>query len=244
MEAGLFDDPYLEKAEANALAPIKSDVSVALAREAVAKSLVPIKDGGNLTIKEGMKVFVMGPAATDTAAQCGGWTYIWDGDSDSKSRLRWVDKATTILEGLQEAAEEGGFTVLTDEKDMDKADLIILCVGEEPYSEWQGDTKDLSITGKMALDGNKDAIKKAAKSNIPTLTLIVAGRNVIIDEYIDKWNSVVMCYLPGSEGGHGIADVLTGKVEYSGTLPMPYYKSVDQIGTGECWLDVGYTAKK
>ena len=51
-----------------------------------------------------------------------------------------------------------------------------------------------------------------------------------------------MCYLPGSEGGNAVVDVLTGKVPFSGTLAMPYYSSVDQIGTGECWLDVGYTA--
>jgi len=51
-----------------------------------------------------------------------------------------------------------------------------------------------------------------------------------------------MCYLPGSEGGRAIADVVSGKVPFKGTLPMPYYSSVDQIGTGECWLDVGYSA--
>ena len=51
-----------------------------------------------------------------------------------------------------------------------------------------------------------------------------------------------MLYLPGSEGGNAAVDVITGAAEPSGTLPMPYYSSVDQIGTGECWHDVGWSA--
>ena len=51
-----------------------------------------------------------------------------------------------------------------------------------------------------------------------------------------------MLYLPGSEGGNAVADILTGEVELTGTLPMPYYSSVDQIGTDECWHDIGWNA--
>ena len=61
------------------------------------------------------------------------------------------------------------------------------------------------------------------------ITLIVAGRNVIISDYIDGWDSVVMCYLPGSQGD-GVASVLSGEAPFTGKLPMPYYKSVEDIG--------------
>ena len=74
------------------------------------------------------------------------------------------------------------------------------------------------------------------------MALIVAGRNVIIDEYLDNWDSCIMCYLPGSEGGNAIADVLTGEAPLTGTLPMPYYSSVGQIGTGSCWYERGWNA--
>ena len=53
-----------------------------------------------------------------------------------------------------------------------------------------------------------------------------------------------MLYLPGTEGGNAVADVLTKKVSMTGTLPMPYYSSVAQIGTGKCWKDVGWSALK
>ncbi|WP_026518404.1 glycoside hydrolase family 3 N-terminal domain-containing protein [Butyrivibrio sp. MC2021] len=59
---------------------------------------------------------------------------------------------------------------------------------------------------------------------------------------LSDWDSCIMCYLPGSEGGNAVADVLSGDVPLTGTLPMPYYSSIDQIGTGECWHEAGWNA--
>jgi len=123
-----------------------------------------------------------------------------------------------------------------------QADITILCVGEEPYAEWFGDTSDLNITGSLALPGNKKAIELAKFLGKPTVALIVAGRNLVVEDYYDSWDAVVMCYLPGSEAG-GVANVLTGKAPFSGTLPMPWYKSVNDIGTSNYKFDVGYGLK-
>ena len=73
------------------------------------------------------------------------------------------------------------------------------------------------------------------------ITLIVAGRNVIISDYIDSWDSIVMCYLPGTEGD-GVASVLSGEVKFTGKLPMPYYRSEDDIGKEDAQLlfEMGY----
>ena len=148
------------------------------------------------------------------------------------------------VEALKEAGEKNGFEIVTDKSQIDTCDMVLLCIGETPYAEWYGDTKDLSVTGTLGLPGNAAAIKTAEDSGLPTVTLIVAGRNVIISDYIDRWDSCIMLYLPGTEGGNAVADVLTKKVPMTGTLPMPYYSSVSQIGTGKCWKDVGWSALK
>ena len=145
---------------------------------------------------------------------------------------------------IVDALKEAGVEVVTDKSQIGSCDMVLLCIGEKPYAEWEGDTDNLSLRGTLGLPGNADAIKFAADSGLPTVTLIVAGRNVMISDYIDKWDSCIMLYLPGSEGGNAVADVLTKKAELKGTLPMPYYSSVDQIGTGKCWKDVGWNAFK
>ena len=236
--AGLFEDPFLENMKPSY--DYNSERSHEVARELAAKSYVTLKNEGDLTLKKGMKVFVTGPAADDVGVLCGGWTNTWQGGSDKDVGTHYVE-GSSILDALNEAAETVGFEVVTDKKQMDSCDVIVLCVGEIPYAEWYGDTDDISITGPLGLEDNKKAIELAADSGLPTITLIAAGRNVIIQDYIDKWDSCIMLYLPGSEGGNAAADVLTGKTKATGTLAMPYCNSMDQIGTGECWLDIGYT---
>ena len=113
-------------------------------------------------------------------------------------------------------------------------------MGEQSYAEWNGDTKDLELCGALGLPGNRAAINEAKELGKPTVTCIIAGRQVIIDEAdYAGWDSVVMCYLPGSEG-KGISDVLCGCSDFTGKLPSPWYGSLDQICTDKCWLERGY----
>lgn len=239
MALGLFDDPMQENLKTT-YPDVGSDEARDIARQLVEKSLVLLKnDGGILPLKQGSKIFVTGPAMNDTGAQCGGWTLEWMGSTDSKRGSKYVPGATTILEGLQEVADEYDLTIITDEKQASEADLTILCVGETPYAEWNGDTSDLSLTGPLALPGNQEAIQLAKSLGKPTVALIIAGRNLVIEDCYNDWDAVVMCYLPGSEAD-GVANVLTGKVPFSGRLPMPWYKSEDDIGTTNYKFDVGY----
>ncbi len=237
-QVGLFDDPMQENLKAD-VSEVGSEQYRTLARQLVEKSLVLLKNDGNvLPLKQGSKVLVIGPAADDTGAQCGGWTISWQGAQDGANN-RYVKTATTILDGLTAAAAEYGLTILTDPSQAAQADVVLLCVGEIPYAEWEGDTEDMSITGKLALKGNTEAIALAKQLGKPTVSLIVAGRQVIIDEHLSDWDAAVMCYLPGSEAD-GIANVLLGKSPFSGKLPMPWYRSVKDIGTDRVQFDIGY----
>jgi len=242
-EMGILDDPMMEK--------VKSDVDATgssqyrdLARKLVEESLVLLKnDNKVLPIKKGTKIFVTGPAANDVGVQCGGWTLTWLGSSDADNKgKKWIPEGKTILDGLNELAATYDLTIITDVNKAKDADMTLLCLGEKTYAEWNGDSADISITGKLGLDGNADAIKLAKELQHPTVACIVAGRNVIMDEYMNQWDGIVMCYLPGSEGD-GVANVLTGKSIFKGTLPMPYYSKVEDIRTDKVLFPVGYGLK-
>ena len=237
-DLGILSDPMQENLKTTQTEP-GSQAYRDLARQLVEKSLVLLKnDNSLLPLKKGSSVYIMGLAADDTGALCGGWTITWQGEMDGNGS-RHIEQGTTILDGFKQLAEEYDLTIITDPKKADQADVVILCVGEIPYAEWEGDTSDLSLTGELGLPGNKEAIKEAKKLGKPTVTCIVAGRNVMVKEYMADWDSVVMCYLPGSEGG-GVANDLVGKSSFTGKLPMPWYESVDDIGTGRYLFEEGY----
>ena len=200
------------------------------------ESLVLLKNKNNiLPLKKGTKVYITGPAADDARTQCGGWTLDWNGSPTDD-----VEGATTI----QDAFESGDYDIeLVD--DASDADVVLLAIGEQSYAEWNGDTEDMRLfNGDKSLDGTTEAIKESkvlAKSGKPVVACIIAGRNVIIDPDDRYWDGIVMCYLPGSEG-EGVVDVLTGKADFTGHLPSPWYSSIDQIGTKKCKWKAGYAA--
>ena len=237
IDSGVFDDPLQQSVE-TVQSSCGSDEYRALARKAVEETLVLLKNENSvLPLKEGMSVYVSGPAADNIVAQCGGWTESWN------AAVRPVEGAVSILAGLQECAKEHNITVITDPSKASEADATLLFVGEEAYAEWNGDSADISITGALALQENESAIREAQRlrndNGIPTIACIVAGRQVIISDQLNDWDAAVMCYLPGSEG-KGVANVLTGQAPFVGKLPMPWYENVSQIGTDACLFPVGY----
>ena len=230
-DTGIIDDPFCEMlmTEQNKTG---SQEYRAVAEKAVEESLVLIKNSeGILPLKENTKIYIMGPAADDDAAQCGGWTMDWN-----QSDLPDIPGVVSIREGFEQRAEKYKITIADNAED---ADIIILAIGETAYAEWNGDAKDLDICGEFSLSGNREAIEKAKTYRKPVVACLIAGRNVFIDRYIDDWDALVMCYLPGSEG-QGIADMLCGESDFKGRLPSPWYASTDQIETGKPWLEKGF----
>jgi beta-glucosidase len=240
---GILDDPMMEKVT-TAVSSVGSQEYRELARTLVEESLVLLKnDSKVLPIKKGTKIYVTGPAANDVGVQCGGWTITWQGSSDADNNGRKsLPEGKTILDGLIELGEEYDLTIITDPEKAADADLTLLCLGEKPYAEWIGDSADISITGELGQGGNAKAIDFAKSLGHPTIACIVAGRNVILSDYMKQWDGIVMCYLPGSEGD-GVANVLIGKNSFKGTLPMPYYAKVEDIRTEQVMFPVGYGLK-
>ena len=234
-EAGLFEDPFLEKTETKQKETGSPEYRK-IAEKLVEESLVLLKnDPDILPIREGAKVYITGPAADDASAQCGGWTIEWNGSSKKD-----IAGVTTIQDAFERYAGAYGIEVITNKRKAKDADVVLLCVGEQAYAEWNGDTADLELCGALGLPENRKAIEEARKLGKPTVACIIAGRNVIIDpEDFDGWGSVVMCYLPGSEG-KGVSDVLCGCSDFAGRLPSPWYGSIDQIGTDTSFLERGY----
>lgn len=235
-DLGLFDDPYMENTSID-VAELGSAQGRGIARQLVEKSLVLLKnDNELLPFTPGQKIFVIGEALDNIGIQCGGWTMQWQGTMNKNAT-----PGTTILEALITCTEDYDLQIITDRSKADQADVVLLGVGEMPYAEWEGDTEDLSPTGKCGLASNRNDIDFAKGLGKPTVTLIVAGRHVLISDYINDWDSVVMCYLPGTEGS-GVTAPLVGAVPFTGRLAMPWYKSVDDIGRENVQLlyDLGY----
>ena len=233
LDAGIIADPLCEKMET-----IKEETGTKsyrdVAERAVEESLVLIKNENEvLPLKSGTTICLIGPAAQNDPAQCGGWTMDW-----SESGLEDIPGVTSLKEGLELKASDFGYRIVSEEE-IDKADVVLVAVGERAYAEWLGDATDLDLCGEYGLEGNKQAIEKAKASGKKTVALIIAGRNVFIKDYMNDFDAVVMCYLPGSEG-QGVVNVLCGKADFTGRLPSPWYSSIEEIENNKVWLEMGY----
>ena len=233
--AGLFSDPFKEADDFEKLQQDLDQKSRDTACMLVEKSLVLLKNENRLLpIRPGTKIYVAGPAADNAGVQGGGWTVEWQGVRNTS-----VPGFTTLLEGLRLCEDRYGLTIITDPEKAAEADVVLLALGEVPYAEYQGDSYDPDLLGKHGLSGNQEAMQEAQALKKPVITCIMAGRQVFIADYMDQWDSVVMCYLPGSEG-QGIARVLLGETDFTGKLPSPWYASVKDLEAGKPWLKTGY----
>ncbi|MFF3291440.1 glycoside hydrolase family 3 N-terminal domain-containing protein [Streptomyces sp. NPDC003023] len=223
---GLFEQPY---ADTTHLDEVGSAEHRAVAREAVAKSQVLLKnDGAVLPLKKSQNVYVAGSNADDLGNQAGGWTISWQGSSGA------ITPGTTILEGMRKAAPDA---VIDYSKDASAAtegyDVGVVVVGETPYAEGFGDVgngNDLELTAadKAAVDKVCSAMKCAV--------LVVSGRPQLIGDRLAGIDALVASWLPGTEGD-GVADVLYGKRPFTGQLPVTWPKSEAQLP-----INVGDTA--
>ena len=215
-QSGLFDRPFSDQ---QLLTHIGSDKHRQIAREAVRKSMVLLKnkDGILPLPKEGKTIIVAGRGADNIGMQSGGWTISWQGD------MGQTTDGTTILDAIKSAVSPGTVVEYTPDGTAYTGDLAVVVVGEKPYAEMQGDRKDLKLDKE-----DLDVIKRFKENDIPVVVVLLSGRPMIITDEIEKWDGLIAAWLPGTEGS-GVADVLFGDYNPTGKLSFSWPKNMNQF---------------
>ncbi len=221
-DLGLFER---DGADPNLSAAVGSDEHRAVAREAVAKSLVLLKNEAGLIPldRDIPQLLVAGPAADDIGIQSGGWTIEWQGATGD------ITEGTTILEGIRDSVSENTTVAYDpfgrfDDTEAGESAVCVGVVGEQPYAEGFGDDArlTLSVTDLRVLGRLVDQCGQVA-------VILISGRPLIVTDLLDDWDALIAAWLPGSEG-LGVADVLFGIEPATGTLPYTWPRTVDQLG--------------
>ncbi|KAM0944129.1 putative glucan 1,3-beta-glucosidase [Dioscorea sansibarensis] len=222
---GLFEKPYADLSLADELGKKEHRE---LSRKAVRKSLVLLKNGkpGNAPMlplpQTAKKILVAGIHANNLGYQCGGWTIQWQGLSADN-----LTTGTTILDAVKSTVDQKTRVIYSENPDKNfvrktRASYAIIAVGEPPYAEGYGDSLNLTISSP----GPK--IIKNVCGIVKCVVIVISGRPVVVEPYLDMIDALVAAWLPGTEG-QGVADVLFGDYAFSGKLPRTWFKTVDQL---------------
>jgi beta-glucosidase len=201
--------------ESGANAVFNSQAHKDLARDAVRKSLVLLKNNQQiLPLSPKSRVLVAGDGADNIAKQAGGWSVSWQGTDNTNADF---PNATSIYQGIRQQVEAAGGQVelAVDGDYRKKPDVALVVIGEKPYAEWFGDIQQLEYQHGDKTD--LALIKKLKQQGIPVVTVFLTGRPLWTNKEINASDAFVVAWLPGSEG-QGVADVLladnAGKARY------------------------------
>ncbi|CAH9073361.1 unnamed protein product [Cuscuta epithymum] len=222
---GLFENPY---ADLSLVEEVGSQEHRNLAREAVRKSLVLLKNGKTASDsllplpKKVPKILVAGSHADNLGYQCGGWTINWQGFSGNNGT-----RGTNILNAIHSTVDKDTEVVYRENPDSDflksnSFNYAIVVVGEYPYAELEGDSQTLEIP-----DPGPAVITNVCGS-VKCVVVIISGRPLVIQPYISSIDALVAAWLPGTEG-QGVTDVLFGDFGFTGRLSRTWFKTVDQL---------------
>lgn len=211
----LFERRYASTAMADS---VGSSYHRAIAREAVRKSLVLLKNNGDLIplSKTSGKVLVAGGKANDIGSQCGGWTISWQGSTGS------ITPGTTILNAIKNVRGSNNVVYSVNGTTSESVDYAVVVVGETPYAEGQGDSPIPQLTSS-----DLSVITNIKQLNIPYVVLLLSGRPLIITNTIEEADAFIACWLPGTEA-LGITDVLFGDYGFVGKLSHSWPSSISQ----------------
>ncbi|XP_075520075.1 uncharacterized protein LOC142553597 isoform X2 [Primulina tabacum] len=221
---GLFENPMADLSLAHHLG---SQEHRELAREAVRKSLVLLKNGKSADEpllplpKRSEKILVAGTHADDIGNQCGGWTIEWGGQTGN------ITIGTTFLTAVRNTVDPLTEVVYSENPSAEYVNsnnfsYAIVVVGELPYVETSGDSETLTI-----LEPGYSTISNVCGAT-KCVVIIFSGRPIVIEPYLEKMDALVAAWLPGTEG-QGITDVLFGDYGFTGKLARTWFRTVDQL---------------
>ncbi len=245
-DLGLFENPYRGISAEKAAAVHNSAETRALARKAVARSLVLLENKKEVLPLSGSKIAFIGPYADSRDLQSS-WAVSFGSSEDTVSVFdgareafrnsaveircaqgcKMMDNHTvfnyTIYE--EEGWEESSRALLAEaEETAAWADTVVLCLGE--YRLMTGEST--SRTRLTLPDTQLNLLRRISALGKPLVTLVFGGRPLELAEVRGLTDALLFCWLPGTEGGNGILDVLTGIVPPSGKLPMSFPRTVGQ----------------
>jgi beta-glucosidase len=225
---------------------VGSNANLEVAREAVAKSLVLLKNNNNaLPIRRGANVLIAGSGADNMAMQAGGWTITWQGTDTTAADF---PNGQTIGRAIEDAVKTHGGTaaISVSGQYQSKPDVAVVVIGETPYAEFEGDRPDLAYR----TNSNEEALIARLKAQgVRVVVVFLSGRPMFAGKLINQSDAFVAAWLPGTQG-RGVADVLVagadGKArrDFTGRLPFawpndarsPISRPLFEVGYG---LDYG-----
>ncbi|OMO67939.1 hypothetical protein CCACVL1_20186 [Corchorus capsularis] len=222
---GLFENPFADESLVDHLG---SQEHRELAREAVRKSLVLLKNGQSADPpllplpKKATKILVAGSHAHNLGYQCGGWTIEWQGLSGNN-----LTSGTTIFTAIKNTVDPTTEVIHMENPDAEFVNsnnfsYAIVVVGEPPYAETFGDSMNLTIP-----ESGLSTISNVC-GTVKCVVVMISGRPVSIQPYLSNIDAFVAAWLPGSEG-QGVADALFGDYGFTGKLSFSWFKTVDQL---------------
>ncbi|MBV9451485.1 MAG: glycoside hydrolase family 3 C-terminal domain-containing protein [Streptosporangiaceae bacterium] len=219
-QLGLFDHPMVDAGKADAAVDSGRDVTLKAAQESITllrnqKNVLPLSPSAHIV--------VTGPSADSMTNQLGGWSVAWQGVFGSghvccMGPPNQIPPGTTVLKGLQ--AGDPNVTYAADQQaavnDATSADAVVVAVGEKAYAEGLGDNPAPALP-----DDQKALISALEATGKPVIVVVIAGRPLGLGP-AENAAGLLMAYQGSTEAGAAVADVIFGKVNPSGKLPVTW----------------------
>ena len=212
-----------------------------LALEGATESMVLLKNEGNiLPLQHGKKILLTGPNANQMRCLDGGWSYTWQGHRADE----FAGKYNTIYEAIcNEYGKENvilnqGVTYNEKGKYWEEnepqiqgavaaakdADVIVACIGENSYTETPGNLTDLWLS-----ENQRNLVKALAQTGKPVILVLNEGRPRLIADIEPLAQGIIDILIPGNMGGDALANLVSGKSNFSGKMPYTYPKEINSL---------------